>query len=86
MSWRHLFLLLLWLAGVSGFIVEAALYLPQAPMWGYWVFLFHVSVSITLLLLLPFTKFAHSLYRIVALYMHALKPVPERQPVSAAAD
>ena len=81
-----IFLVLLWLAGVSGFIVEAALYLPQAPLWGYWIFLFHVSVSITLVLLLPFTKFAHSLYRTVALYVHALKPVPERQPVSAAAD
>jgi ferredoxin len=81
-----IFLVLLWLAGVSGFIVEAALYLPQAPLWGYWIFLFHVSVSITLVLLLPFTKFAHSLYRTVALYVHALKPVPERQTVSAAAD
>jgi ferredoxin len=81
-----IFLALLWLAGVTGFIVELALYLPQAPIWGYWVFLFHVSVSITLLLLLPFTKFAHSLYRIVALYMHALKPVPVREAAPAPAD
>ena len=77
---------MLWCAGVTGFIVELALYLPQAPIWGYWVFLFHVSVSITLLLLLPFTKFAHSLYRIVALYLHALKPVPVHEAATAAAD
>jgi hypothetical protein len=30
-----------------------------------------------LLVLLPFTKFAHVFYRTVALYVHALKPVPE---------
>jgi hypothetical protein len=67
---------LLWFSGITGFIIEFALYLSHPPLWGYWMFLFHVSVSITLLLLLPFTKFAHALYRIVALYFHALKPVP----------
>jgi ferredoxin/nitrate reductase gamma subunit len=71
-----IFLILLWFSGITGFIIEFALYLSHPPLWGYWMFLFHVSVSITLLLLLPFTKFAHALYRIVALYFHALKPVP----------
>jgi nitrate reductase gamma subunit len=70
------FLILLWLVGITGFIIEIALYLPGAPLWGYWIFLIHVALSITLLLLLPFTKFAHSIYRIVALYVHELKPVP----------
>jgi ferredoxin len=72
-----IFLTLLWLSGMTGFIIEIALYLPAAPSWGYWMFLFHVSVSMVLLLLLPFTKFAHAIYRIVALYVHALKPVAE---------
>jgi len=81
-----IFLTLLWLAGVTGFIIEIALYLPGASMWGYWMFIFHVAVSITLLLLLPFTKFAHSIYRIMALYIHALKPVPASEPAKAAAD
>jgi quinone-modifying oxidoreductase, subunit QmoC len=81
-----IFLILLWFCGVTGFMVEIALYLPHAPIWGYWMFLFHVSVSITLLLLLPFTKFAHSLYRIVAVYFHALKPVSVTEPVRAGAD
>jgi ferredoxin/nitrate reductase gamma subunit len=71
-----IFLTLLWFSGITGFIIEIALYLPHPPIWGYWMFLFHVSVSMTLLFLLPFTKFAHSLYRIIALYFHALKPVP----------
>jgi quinone-modifying oxidoreductase, subunit QmoC len=77
---------LLWLSGVTGFIIEIALYLPGAPLWGYWIFIFHVAVSITLLLLLPFTKFAHSIYRIVALYIHALKPVAKQETAPASAD
>jgi len=80
------FLTLLWLSGVTGFIIEIALYLPGAPEWGYWMFLFHVAVSMVLLLLLPFTKFAHSIFRMVALYIHALKPVAELEAASASAD
>jgi hypothetical protein len=80
------FLALLWFSGVTGFIIEIALYLPQAPIWGYWIFIFHVAVSIVLLLLLPFTKFAHSIYRIVALYVHALKPASEHEVSPASAD
>ena len=30
---------LLWVTGVTGFVLELALYLPSAPAWGYWVFL-----------------------------------------------
>lgn len=69
------FLILLWLGGVTGFIVEISLYLPQA-LWGYWLLLVHVAFSMELLLLLPFTKFAHALMRTMALFIHALKPVP----------
>lgn len=72
-----IFLTLLWFSGMTGFILEIALYLPQPPVWGYWMFLFHVAVSGVLVILLPFTKFAHAIYRIVALYVHALKPVSD---------
>jgi ferredoxin len=67
-----MFLAMLWVVGVTGFVIELALYLPHAPSWGYWVFLFHVSVAMELLLLLPFIKFAHALYRPVALFFLAL--------------
>lgn len=77
------FLILIWLAGVSGFMLELALYLPGAPAWGYWMFIFHVAVAMELVLLAPFTKFAHVFYRTVALYLHELKPLPERSPSSA---
>jgi ferredoxin len=61
------FLLLLWIAGVTGFVLELALYLPQAPAWGYPMFLMHVGVAMALVLLVPFGKFAHVLYRPIAL-------------------
>jgi ferredoxin len=74
------FLVMMWLAGASGFILELSLYLPQAPQWGYWVFLFHVAVAMELVLLAPFTKFAHAFFRTLALFLYALKPLPERAP------
>jgi nitrate reductase gamma subunit/NAD-dependent dihydropyrimidine dehydrogenase PreA subunit len=61
------FLSLLWVAGVTGFVLELALYLPQAPTWGYSMFLVHVAVAMALVLLVPFGKFAHVFYRPVAL-------------------
>jgi nitrate reductase gamma subunit/NAD-dependent dihydropyrimidine dehydrogenase PreA subunit len=62
-----IFLVLLWVAGVTGFVLELALYLPQAPAWGYPMFLLHVGVAMALVLLVPFGKFAHVIYRPVAL-------------------
>ncbi len=78
-----LFLSLLWLSGTSGLLIEIALYLPGAPVWGYWMFISHVAVSMVLLLLMPFTKFAHAIYRIAAIYIFTLKPAPERETVPA---
>jgi len=77
------FLVLMWLSGVSGFVLELALYLPGAPLWGYWVFLFHVAVAMEMVLLIPFTKFAHAIYRTVALFIYSLKPVPKAEVASA---
>jgi len=76
-----LFLALLWITAVSGFLLEIAIYLPGAPGWGYWVLLFHVAVAMELLVLLPFTKFAHVIYRPVALFFLS---VARRQRVAAA--
>jgi ferredoxin len=74
------FLIMMWLSGVTGFAVEVALYLPPSQIWGYWMLLFHVSVAMEMVLLLPFTKFAHVIYRTVALYLYALKPLPAKKP------
>ncbi|MCI0582811.1 MAG: 4Fe-4S dicluster domain-containing protein [Chloroflexi bacterium] len=62
---------LLWVTGVTGFGLELALYLPEPPAWGYWVFLGHVAVALELVLLAPFMKLAHAVYRPVALFFVA---------------
>lgn len=67
------FLTMLWVAGVTGFVLELALYLPSAPTWGYPMFLVHVAVAMALVLLVPFGKFAHVLYRPVALFAIRLR-------------
>ena len=61
-------LALLWVTGVTGFAIELALYLPGAPAWGYWLFLVHVAVAMELVLLAPFMKLAHAVYRPVGLF------------------
>jgi hypothetical protein len=66
------FLILLLVAGVTGFAIELGLYLPEPPVWGYWMFLFHVAVAMELVLLAPFIKFAHAVYRPLALFFLSL--------------
>jgi len=76
-------LVLLSITGATGFFIEVALYLPDAPaviQLGYWVFLFHVAVAMELMLFLPFTKFAHAMYRPVALFFYALAGDKSKQP------
>lgn len=81
-TWQHsklsdwLFLVLLWVTGLTGFIIEAALYIEPAQPWGYWVFLVHVAIAMELVLFLPFTKFAHAMYRPVALFFYGLAKQP----------
>jgi len=74
-----LLLALLWITGVTGFVLEVALYLPSAPIWGYWVFLFHVAVAMELVLLAPFMKLAHAVYRPIALFFVALSQTPAEE-------
>jgi ferredoxin len=71
-------LALLWITGATGFVLELALYAPQPPAWGYWFFLFHVAIAMELVLLAPFMKLAHAVYRPVALFFVALarEPLP----------
>jgi nitrate reductase gamma subunit len=68
-----LLLTLLWVVAVTGFAIELALYLPDAPSWGYWLFLVHVATAMELVLLAPFMKLAHAAYRPVALFFVALQ-------------
>ena len=47
------------------------------PAWGYWVFLFHVAVAMELVLLAPFMKLAHAVYRPIALFFIEFGRIPE---------
>jgi ferredoxin len=67
-----LFLWLLWVTTVTGYMTEVAVYLPRGSFLGYTIFLIHVILAIELILILPFTKFSHVIYRPAALYIHAL--------------
>ena len=69
-----LFLWLLLLVTVTGFLVEVALYLPRGAVWAYVLFLVHVVIGMEIVLLFPFTKFAHAVYRPIALLLQELRP------------
>jgi len=73
-----LFLGMLFVIGLTGFLIEVALYVQPVQVWGYWVFLIHVAFAMELVLFLPFTKLAHAMYRPVALFFYGLA----KQPVS----
>ena len=65
-----LFLWLLLFTGITGFIVEITIYLPMGTTWGYIIFLIHVVLGMEIVFLLPFTKFAHAMYRPLALLIY----------------
>ena len=77
-QWRMLpsdwlFLGLLFLVGLTGFSLEAMVYLPRESSLGYPLFLVHVVLAMELLVLLPFTKFAHAIYRPLAYGIYKFK-------------
>jgi ferredoxin len=63
---------LLFLTGLTGFLVEIAVYLPAGSTLGYLLFLIHVVLGMEVVILLPFTKFAHAVYRPLALFVHGM--------------
>ena len=68
---------------MTGFALEATIYLPQPHAWSYWMLLAHLIVVGELFILLPFSKFAHAIYRTAAWYIHALKPLSQEEPAVA---
>jgi quinone-modifying oxidoreductase, subunit QmoC len=63
-----LFLWTLWTLGATGFVLELADYAPLAGRWVEAVLLVHIALAMELILLLPFTKLAHIVYRPVAIW------------------
>ncbi|MCG2811833.1 MAG: respiratory nitrate reductase subunit gamma [Candidatus Aminicenantes bacterium] len=66
------FLLLLLLSVLSGFVMVFFRF-TNMPMAAYWTFAFHLVVVFDLLVTFPFSKFAHVIYRPVALWFAGLK-------------
>ncbi len=63
-----IFLALLLFAGLTGFILEAAAY-GGAPMLVYSALVVHLVVVFELLVMAPFSKFAHAFYRPLAIWV-----------------
>ena len=62
-----LFLALLWGIGLTGFMLELADY-ATLTSWVGVVFLVHIALAMELILLLPFTKLSHIVYRPLAIW------------------
>ena len=69
------FLIFMFGTGVTGFPVTILAFMPVAtlPAWAPWVLVIHVIFAFELLLMIPFTKFAHMLYRPFALWWHDMQ-------------
>jgi ferredoxin len=78
-----LFLNLLFLVGLTGFVLEMAVYIPSLAGIGYAFLVVHVVLAMELLVLFPFTKFAHALYRPLAYGLYRLRTRPASAEASA---
>jgi len=67
------FLIFIWFAGFTGFWLEVAVAIDADNKMNQVVFIVHTVVSMELILLLIFSKFAHAVYRPVALFLHYLR-------------
>ncbi len=68
------FLLALWYIGLTGFILEILVYLPEVdPKTADILFLFHVAPAMELIVLAAYTKLAHVFYRPIVLFSYNLK-------------
>ncbi len=82
------FLLLITATVLTGIATEAIVYLPQPTIAGYTIFLTHIVLAMDLIVLMPLTKFAHVLYRTLALALHhwANAPVPQASGAVASSE
>ncbi len=79
------FMILLWLVGFSGFVLEIAVYTLLPTVLGYVTLIVHIALAMDILLLLPFSKFAHAYYRSVAIFLHHRQAIEQPQAASAEA-
>ena len=68
-----MFLFFLWIAGITGFWLEISVGFEANNILSHLVFLVHTIVSMELVLLFAFSKFAHAFYRPIALMVYFMK-------------
>ncbi len=71
---------------LTGLCCEVVVYLPAPAMAGHMVFFVHVVLAMDLVAMLPLTKFAHVLYRTLALVLYAWRHAPAKAAASVAAE
>lgn len=64
------FLWFLWIAGITGFWLELSVAFNADLLINHIVFTIHTIISMELVLLFAFSKFAHAMYRPLALYFY----------------
>jgi ferredoxin len=65
-----MFLLFLWVAGITGFWLEVSVAFRANYLLSHIVLLIHTILSMELVLLFGFSKFAHAIYRPLALFFY----------------
>ncbi len=65
-----MFLVFLWVAGFTGFWLEVAVALGGHTVINQVIFVIHTIISMELVILFAFSKFAHAIYRPVALFSY----------------
>ena len=78
------FLLLLAATVLTGMMTELVVYLPRPTAAGYTVFLTHIVLAMDLVAMLPLTKFAHAVYRTLALALNRWAQAPAVDEAEAA--
>ncbi len=80
------FPVLLTVTVLTGLFCEVVVYLPSPTALGHIVFFAHVVLAMDLVALLPLTKFAHVLYRTLALALFAWRHAPAKVAASVHAE
>ena len=66
-----MFLSFIWLAGFSGFLILILVMFRADNIFSQTVFILHIFFSLEIIVLAIFSKFAHAVYRPIALYFYA---------------
>ncbi|NQV02259.1 MAG: 4Fe-4S dicluster domain-containing protein [Bacteroidia bacterium] len=65
-----MFLVFLWIAGFTGFWLEVVVAISGHSILNQVIFVIHTIISMELVILFAFSKFAHAIYRPVALFSY----------------